>query len=110
MSGRPKFSAEEFTAAPKVPVSLGLEREDRVALIGACAKALLAGKLPDAPARLFVGGALVSWLEGGGDLARDYLRVVKPKSRRTASAIWRELHHRDEDGHANEREAGEDGE
>lgn len=110
MSGRPKFLPDEFTLPEKIPVSLGLEREDRVALIGACAKALLAGKLPDAASRLFVAGALMSWLEGGGDLCREYLRVVKPKSKRTASAIWREIDHRDDGDHGNERQRDEDSE
>ena len=107
MSGRPKFLPDEFTSTPKAPVSLGVEREDRVRLIGECAKSLIEGKLPPTPARLFVAGALLSWLEGGGDLAKDYLRVVKAKSRRTASAIWRELHHSDEADHGDERQSGD---
>jgi hypothetical protein len=104
MSARPKFRPEEFTQPEKLPVSLGLEREDRVALLGQCAQALLAGKLPDAPARLFVGGALMAWLQGGGDLSRDYFRITKRASRRTATAIWREIQngHHDDARHPDE--------
>lgn len=68
-------------------------REGRVRLIAEVAEALLAGRLPGAAARLFVGGALQAWLrEGGrcGALEREYLRVAAPRSsRHTASELWR---------------------
>lgn len=49
-------------------------------LLAEAADALLAGRLPDASARLFLAGALSAWLrEGGrcGSLERDYLRVTQ---------------------------------
>lgn len=75
----------------RLPV--GFDRESRVRLIARAAEALLAGRLPDAPARLFLASALQAWLrEGGrvGALERDYLRVAAPRSsRHTASELWR---------------------
>ena len=91
MSSRPKF-----TDAALVSV-LG-DRARRVRLIGETAQGLLAGRLPAHDAALFVGGALMSWLENGGSLERDFLKVVKAKSHRTPRAIWREIRaHPDED-------------
>jgi hypothetical protein len=63
------------------------DRRGRVELIGEAATALLAGRTESG---LFVGGALLAWLENGGDLERDFLQVVKPKSHATPSAIWRQ--------------------
>jgi len=55
------------------------------------------GRRPGREAALFLGGALLGWLENGGDLARDYLHVTKAKSHRTPAAIWREVApHQDE--------------
>lgn len=82
----------------------GLEREDRVQLIGEVATALLAGRMPSDAARLFIAGALSAWLENGGSLERDYLRTVKPKSHRTPAAIWRDLR-----AHPDERQDGATG-
>lgn len=62
--------------------------EGRVALIAEAARVLSDSRTP---AGAFVGSALAQWLEEGGDLARDFLRVVRPKSHRTAAAIWREI-------------------
>jgi hypothetical protein len=67
-------------------------REGRVRLIAEAAAALLDGRLPDAPARLFLGGALQAWLrEGGrcGALERDYLRVTqRERSRLTPQRLF----------------------
>ena len=71
-----------------------LSREGRVRLIGELAEALLAGKQPDRAAALFVGGALLAWLEHGGSLERDFFKVIKPKSHRTPRAIWAGLRQR----------------
>jgi hypothetical protein len=83
---------QEILAGARPPA--GFTREDRVRLIGEAAEALLAGRMPEPAARVFLAGALVAWLENSGDLARDFLRVTKPKSHRTPAAIWRA--HRDE--------------
>jgi hypothetical protein len=51
------------------------------------------------PAAVFLGHAIESWLEQGGDLVRDYLKLVTPKSHRTAPKIWAALRatpHQDE--------------
>ena len=58
----------------------GFSREDRIRMIDAVAKALLAGDMPEPAARVFVAGALSAWLrEGGrcGSLERDFLRVTQ---------------------------------
>lgn len=69
-----------------------LSREGRVQLLGQLAKALLSDKRPDRDAALFLAGALLAWLEHGGDLERDYLRVsATAGSHRTPAAIWEAL-------------------
>lgn len=75
--------------ANRVPAALS--REGRVRLLGEAFAALLENRLPSREAALFLGGAGEAWLTHGGDLARDHLKVIKPKSKRTAAAIWREL-------------------
>jgi hypothetical protein len=67
----------------------GLDRAGRVVLLGRAAQALLRGELPDDESRLFLGSAIAEWLQHGGDLSRDFFQVVKPKSRHTASYLWR---------------------
>lgn len=80
----------------------GLDREGRVRLVGEAALLLLdSGTV----AGLFCGGALLAWLENGGDLARDYLRVVKAKSHRTPARIWRELRAHQDEGATRKRSA-----
>jgi hypothetical protein len=85
-----------------------LTREGRVRLLGEAFEALLDGRTPSREAALFLGGAGMAWLQTGGDLARDYLKVVKPKSHRTPTAIWREVqasaHHPDEGEAVEDRE------
>jgi hypothetical protein len=66
-------------------------REDRVRLLGEFAEAVLAGREPDRAAAIFLAGALRAWLERGGSLEGDYLRVHQRGSHRTPSAIWREF-------------------
>jgi hypothetical protein len=73
----------------RAPRSLSIE--GRVALLAEVAAALLNGALPSKEARMFVGGALSAWLAQGGDLSREFLKVVIPKSHRTASKIFQEL-------------------
>lgn len=75
--------------ADRVPKALS--REGRVLLLGEAFAALLENRLPSREAALFLGGAGKAWLTNGGDLSRDHLKVIKPKSKRTAAAIWREL-------------------
>jgi hypothetical protein len=73
------------------PTSQALDREGRVRLLGEAAKALLAGRLPEPEARLFLAGGLSAWLEGGGDLVRDFWKVAAPRgSHRTAAALHRD--------------------
>jgi hypothetical protein len=63
----------------------------RIELIGEAARALRDGKMPSPEASMFLGSALLSWLENGrgGDLATRFLRVVTPKSHHTPQALWR---------------------
>jgi hypothetical protein len=69
------------------------DRVERVRLSGEVAQALLEGRVPSRQAALFVGGALLGYLESDTkrpDLARDFLRI-KPErgSNWTPQAIWR---------------------
>ena len=68
------------------------EREHRVALLAQASEDLLEGRLPPPAARLLLAGAVASWLQGGGDLVRDYLKVGAPRgSHETAAALLRQL-------------------
>jgi hypothetical protein len=75
------------------------DRTARIKLLGEFAKATLADRKPSKESLFFVAGAISKWLSVGGDLARDYFKVVKPKSHHTPAAIWRELQgpHLDDD-------------
>ena len=68
------------------------DREARVRLLAEAAEALLAGRLPDPAARLFLAGALQSWLRDGGrcgSLERDFLRVTqRERSRLTPQRLY----------------------
>lgn len=65
-------------------------REGRIELLGRAAEALLAGRLPEPEARLFLAGALVAWLEGEGPL-EAVLRVNRRGSHETPQRIWARL-------------------
>ena len=109
----PDFDLQRLIAGSQLPA--GHEREQRVRWIAETGQALKRGELPSLEARVFVGGALMAWLQEGGDLCREYFRVVKPKSHHTAAFIYRRLNaHQDErqDGDADGilRESSEDGE
>ena len=56
-------------------------REDRVRLVGEAAEALLHGRLPDAPARLFLAGAISAWLARGGDLEPTICKLPRRLAR-----------------------------
>ena len=73
-------------------------REGRVALLGAAFEALMRGELPSPEARMFLASAGLAWLARGGDLQRDYLRVVKAQSHNTPARIWQRL--KDEGEHS----------
>ena len=107
----PQFDATALQRAlgrSRVPLSATLE--GRVCLLAAAAEALLKDELPGKEARLFLGGALNAWLQNGGDLSRDFLKVVRPKSHRTASRIFQEIQEQNS-AHSNEgEESGEAGE
>ncbi|MBY0427873.1 MAG: hypothetical protein K2Q32_01485 [Alphaproteobacteria bacterium] len=94
----PKLNHEPLTNAlggQCLPATL--TREGRVRLLGKAFKDLLEGRIPSSDAALFLGGAGMAWLEQGGSFERDYLKVVKPKSHRTPTVIWREVQaHQDE--------------
>ena len=68
------------------------DRAGRVSLLAECAEALLAGREPSREAALFLAGGVLSWLQQGGDLTREYWGVVGPAgSHRTPAHVWREL-------------------
>jgi hypothetical protein len=87
----PQLDASALTAALGGRAPARMSREGRIALIGAVAQALLDGRLPSNEARLFVGGALMAWLEQGGHLERNFLRVRKPQSHNTVVRVWARL-------------------
>jgi len=79
-----------FAHSPPIPMTapswkpwpfapLHLTREGRVRMVRQVTQALLAGKKPPAEAGLFVGGALLKWLQAGGNLERDYLCISAPR-------------------------------
>lgn len=71
-------------------------REGRVAMLQEVARALLEDAPCSREAALFVAGAVDAYLRYGGNLARDYLRIVPPRgSHSTPAAIVRAAH-RDE--------------
>jgi hypothetical protein len=53
-----------------------LDRRGRVALLLEVMDELLGGPQASHDAHLFVGGAISAWLERGGSLERDHLRVI----------------------------------
>lgn len=66
-----------------------LTREDRVRLAAEVFNALVEGRMPSRAAALFLGGGGLAWLERGGDLVRDYLKLAgRPGSHRTPSMIF----------------------
>jgi hypothetical protein len=70
----------------------GFSREDRVALIGAFAQAMLTGQTPSPESVMFVVGGIASWLESGGSLEKDYWRISgEAGSHRTPQRLWRNL-------------------
>jgi hypothetical protein len=86
MSVRPRWT--DLLGPRRAALAADVEtREGRVRLVGVAARALMESRTP---AGLFVGGALLAWLEQGGDLPRDFFQVVKPKSHRTVPVLWRE--------------------
>lgn len=74
---------------PRAPAAL--TREGRVRLLGEAFGALLDGRMPSREAALFLGGAGTSWLNEGGDLVRDFFKIVRPKSHETPQRVWRRI-------------------
>ena len=72
-------------------------------MIGTFFDDVLAGRTPDRAAALFVCGAGASWLRDGGDLVKDYFRIVRPKSHETPQRVWARI-----EAHLNEDAADED--
>lgn len=66
-------------------------REGRVKLLAGAFEALMRGEMPSPEARMFLASAGMAWLQRGGSLERDFLRVTKPKSHHTPAHIWRHL-------------------
>lgn len=66
--------------------------ELRVRMADEVAEALLAHRLPEHGAGLYIGGAFRTWFELGGDL-QDYLQLRGPQgSTRTAPRVWMRIH------------------
>lgn len=96
----PKLNHEPLTSAlggQTLPATLS--RKGRIRLLGEAFQALLEERIPSREAALYLGGAGMAWLQQGGSLERDYLRVVKPKSHRTPAAIWQEIQTHQDEGH-----------
>ena len=69
----------------------GLSREDRIRLLGSALLALERGQMPTAEQVAFLTGAMLGWLRTGGNLERDYFKIVRPQSHITPSAVWRQI-------------------
>lgn len=90
MSSRPSLPLDPFGRPVAVPATLS--RQDRVRLLAEAFDALVQHRLPSKQARLFLGGAGLAWLAGGGDFERDYLRVsAPPGSHFTPQTLARQL-------------------
>lgn len=63
--------------SPECPVDLG-SRRGRILALGAAAQSLLAGRPLDSRTAVYLGAALSSWLNSGGSLSRDFLKVDGP--------------------------------
>lgn len=84
-----RFTHDPFGQA-QIPATF--TREGRIKLLADAADALLAGHQPSPESAMFVGAGLKAWLDGGGDLPRDYWKVAaKAGSHRTPASVWREL-------------------
>lgn len=101
MSDRAGLCADELARAMgggELPATA--TREGRVQLLAEAADALVAGRTPSRESALFLAAGVLSWLEHGGDLARDFWRVTRPKSHHTPQFFYRQLMarrvHRDE--------------
>jgi|SRR5450759_3835883 len=69
-----------------------LTRSERLALFHAACAALAEGKTPPAPAAIFLGTAGLAWLQGGGSLEADHLRLTAPRgSHVTPTTLWHRL-------------------
>lgn len=92
MSERPRFTDAALVAVLRGRAPRKYDRQGRVALIAEAARALLDDKMPSLEAAQFLGGALLAWLERGGSLERDYLKVAaKAGSHHTPAALWQAL-------------------
>src|SRR5438552_14281770 len=97
MTARDRFDDSALSAAMGARPPAALNRAGRIRLIGEAATALLQDEMPRAEARLFLAGALLAWLTNGGNLERDFFRIVRPKSHVTPPVIWRQIRaHQDE--------------
>lgn len=65
-----------------------IDRETRVRLIGEAFEALIEGRMPSPEAARFLGTKGLAWLNGGGSLERDHLRVIKRHSHHTPARLW----------------------
>lgn len=70
-------------------------REERMQMLIDFTDALMAGRMPSREVRLFVAGSFDAWLENGGHLTRDFLRVDAVRgSQETPRVIARRLRSR----------------
>ena len=85
------MNPNDLLAGSRLPIALS--REGRVELLVRAAHQLMAAETEDG---LFLGGAVLAWLEAEhGDLCRDFLKVTaKRGSHRTPRSICRELQRR----------------
>jgi hypothetical protein len=83
MSGLDPRELSAILAGTRPPA--GLERADRVRLIGEAARQLVDSGTEEG---LFTGGALLAWLENGGDLERTFFRVAQRGSHHTPARLW----------------------
>jgi len=86
---RREFDDSALAAALGGKVPATSDRARRVHLLGEFAEAALSGREPSESSLLFLAGAVSAWLQNGGDLERDYLRVTAPAgSHHTPARLW----------------------
>lgn len=92
MSVKPRFDDRALQAVlspGRAPRSYG--REGRIALLGEFSEAALSGREPSRESLLFLAGAISAWLTRGGDLSKDYLRVIVNGSHKTPDRVWKAI-------------------
>jgi len=90
MGDKDRFADPFGLAKPRAPADRELTRLERLELFEAACSALAKGEMPPAVSAKFLGTAGLAWLQDGGSLERDHLKLSAPRgSHYTAAELWR---------------------